>query len=279
MSNHIVDIFDYMDYRQFLKAIYDYNKSHNKIFSYRYIGQKVGMEASFIVRVFQGIAHISDDSVERWSSFLKLEGKTALYFNALVHFCKTRSTIEREACFKKLISLRDFQADQITSDQFSFFEKWYHIPIRSLLGMSWIDKSPKVISKLLVPNISVEEVERSIELLIRLGLVLKDQDDNYTLKSDFITPDLRNAPALAVRSFQHQTIALADQALEQIPKQLRDISTVSITLDPNDLVAIQDQIVQFRQSIMEFSRECEKPTTMFQLNIQLFPLTNWYTSI
>ena len=50
----MISIYDYLDYRKFLSDWFDESKKRNSFVSYRYVSGKVHLDASFLVKVFQG---------------------------------------------------------------------------------------------------------------------------------------------------------------------------------------------------------------------------------
>jgi uncharacterized protein (TIGR02147 family) len=272
------DVLDYHDYREYLKEFYNFRKLKDWYFSYRFMGNKVGMEASSIVRVFQGSLHLADDGITRWSDFLKLDLRRACYFETLVRFCKTNSDIERRACWDKLLRLKEMDIAQVEKDQEEYYLKWYHTPIRSLLGMPNEDHSPEAIASRLVPPISVQDAQQAIDLLLRLGMVRKSESGAFELSAPYIAPDISQL-RMAIRTFQKDTMTLASDALQNLSPELRDISAVSVTLNPEDMPLLQEHIRHFRKSIMDFSTESKNPRSIYQLNIQFFPLTTLMSGV
>ena len=76
----------------------------------------------------------------------------------------------------------------------------------------------------------------------------------------------------AVKDFQKETINLSAQSLELHPKELRDISTVTVALSQKDLPEIRERIGKLRKSILTLDNENE-PDIVFQINVQVIPLT------
>jgi uncharacterized protein (TIGR02147 family) len=85
------DIFDYMEYRNYLKDHYDCNKRSHTFFSFRYIALKTGLDASFYVKVLNKQKHIADTAVPALVDFLKFNKREGEYFAALVHFNKAKN--------------------------------------------------------------------------------------------------------------------------------------------------------------------------------------------
>ena len=46
-----INIFNYLDYRRFLKDLYQWHKKHTPEFSYRYFANKAGIATGFLKNV------------------------------------------------------------------------------------------------------------------------------------------------------------------------------------------------------------------------------------
>jgi uncharacterized protein (TIGR02147 family) len=74
--------------------------------------------------------------------------------------------------------------------------------------------------------------------------------------------------------FQKQVIRLGLDALERFAPAERDISTVTIAVAPGDLEEIKRVTSEYRRTIMQIASESEAGSRVYQLNIQLFPLSS-----
>jgi len=85
------DVTLYDDYRKFLQDYYDLNKAADPSFSYRYLSMRAGVSSSgFFKRVMQGIRNLSEGSVEKTCTALRLNEQERGYFRKLVGFDKER---------------------------------------------------------------------------------------------------------------------------------------------------------------------------------------------
>jgi uncharacterized protein (TIGR02147 family) len=78
---------------------------------------------------------------------------------------------------------------------------------------------------------------------------------------------------IAVKNFQKDMIRLAMEALDRVPREDRDISTLSISTSRDCLEAIRERLAEMRREIMDLVRREEKTEEVYQLNFQIFPLT------
>ena len=63
------------------------------------------------------------------------------------------------------------------------------------------------------------------------------------------------------------------EALERFPASQRDISTVSIAVAQDDLEEIKQVTSEYRRTVLQIASASEKPDRVYQLNVQLFPMS------
>jgi uncharacterized protein (TIGR02147 family) len=87
-----------------------------------------------------------------------------------------------------------------------------------------------------------------------------------------LTSGLDIPPAI-IHAFQVATIQLARSAPYRFPKEDRDISTVTISCNADDLERIRERVRQMRSEIAEIACSSENANRIFQINTQIFPLS------
>jgi uncharacterized protein (TIGR02147 family) len=267
-----INIFDYLDYRQFLRDFYEFKKKENPYFSYRFMSGRVGLDAGYLVKVLQGKYHIAEKSIEKFVALCKLNEKEAEYFTNLVYFSKAKSEKSIKLHFEKLLSLKKIKANRIEEFQYEFYQKWYYSAIRSLLGFYDFSDDFKQLSDKLSPRITVKQARDAMRLLEKLNFVKKEADGRYALTDELITTG-EEWRSIAIKQFQRETINLASESLDRHNKDHRDISTVTMAVSQSDIAEIKEIIKEFRSSILKLVNESTTPDTVYQLNVQLFPMT------
>jgi uncharacterized protein (TIGR02147 family) len=264
-------IFSYLDYRAFLRDWFEEAKRANSFVSYRYVGQKVGLDASFLVKVFSGQLHLSQKSLPRVIAFLKLPEREAEYFSVLVAFNKTRKSVEANMLFQKLIGLQGPQAHLLQAHEFTFFKQWYNIVIYELLRYYDFRDDYRALSRMLDPPITAEQAREAVELLLRLGLVERKDNGSYEVKDKTLSTGEKWMSEV-IRGFQKQAIELAGRALDSIEPSRRDISTVTLSLSSPTYEAVCERIRQMRRELLEMARNDSELDGVYQVNFQIYPV-------
>ncbi len=267
----MVEVNDYTDYREYLHDFYEETKATNPNYSYRFIAAKVGFKCSFLSRLFKKQTHLALDKVHLFADVMKLSDKDELYFDQLVRLGRAKSDQEKEIIQAQLDKLKGISFTRIQQDEKSFFSKCYHMTMRSLLGIhSFTNKDFRKIASMMIPVLTIEEAKSSVELLQRLGMVIVDENSVYVVTDRYISTNEKWS-VKAIHKYQKHNIELSKDALESLPKEERDISTVTFTINRSRMSELREKLQVFREDMFRFSEECSDDDAVMHLNLQLFP--------
>ena len=268
--------FEYLDYRILLKELLAKKKKKEPWFSYRMFSQHIGISSSgFLSLVLSGKRNISQDLAIKICSKLKLSKNECTYFLALVRYTQASSVEEKEYAFEELLSFKKEKVISLCGDQREFYNHWYYSAIRELVAVTEVaDNNPKAVAERLTPKIKVPEVKESIQLLLRLKLIKKNEKGIYKRSNSLITSSNTTIAPSYFHRFQSEMINLASNALHFIPKDERDISTVTLSTNQNGMDLIKKRIEQCRREIMVIAKQSKHADRILQLNVQFFPLCN-----
>jgi len=264
-------IFEYFDYQKFLRDFYEEKKRDNPYISFRYLGIHMKLDPGFLLKVIQGKHHLAKRSIAPICEFFKFSERESRYFEVLVSYNKAKTTSDIKLYFERLMALREPGARPVEEWQYAFYQKWYHSAIHALLSIYEFKGDYKKLAMLMTPSITAKQAQESIRILMKIGLLKCGEDGIYRPTDAFVTSGERWQSA-AIHTFQKETISLSAQSLDVHPKELRDVSTVTVALSTKDLPEIRERIRQFRQSILSLENE-NAPDTVFQVNIQVIPLS------
>lgn len=266
------EIYRYYDYHAFLKDHYAWRKGVNPNFSFRYIGGKVGLDAGLVLRIFQGKRPLSVRNIPAFAEVLNLSRRRADYFELLVLYCRSKTEKEAQQYFEKLIGFTGLGGKQVDREQYEFYREWYYTAIREALHFLPFKGDFDALGAILTPAIPGKDARKAIALLESLGMIAAKKDGGYRLTEKYITTG-EEWRSFAVREFQRQSLDLARHALEYTPKEERDISTVTLTLDGRSIEKIRERVRRFHQDMLEISEQAGVGDRVYQVNLQVFPMT------
>jgi uncharacterized protein (TIGR02147 family) len=267
-------ILEYTDYRIFLSDFIQQRHEQGLPASNRWFAQKLNINSNaWLTYVLQGKRNLNKQTTQQLSILLKLNANEGRYFEALVQFNQARTIDERNLYYREMeLARKSGSTKVISSDQYEFYSVWYHSAIRSIIDMYPDFKDFETLGALISPPISASEAKKSVTLLERLGLIYKYNDGKYHVQDKTITTGSYEK-ALAIANFQRETMKLAQESLDRVPKAERDISTMTLGISSDALEKIQVLLQETRRKIAEIASGDHGSDRVFQLNLQLFPLS------
>jgi len=263
----------YDDFRALLKDRYQDLKNRDPKFSHRYFCHKAGYgSSSAFSDVLSGRRKLGKAAALRLAKALHLSRDEEEYFLDLVDFNQAGTLEEKNLYYAKLLALKGAHLDVLSPEKYEYFSKWYHAAIRELLYFHPCKGDFRELGRRLSPPVPAAQVKKAVLLMERLGLLAKDGQGRYRQTSKLVsTHDA--AGSLLVENFQAATMQLAREALDRHAPAVRDISTVTATLSEGSLERVKAAIKALRQTVLSLAEQDESVDRVYQLNIQLFPLS------
>lgn len=265
----MISLLGYLDYRAWLRDLYEERRRTDSYFSYRFMAGKVGASHSFLVRVLQGQKHLSDEMVDRFVGFLRLVDRDDEYFRVLVRFGRTTSEMERRACLERLLALQGMRMTPLDLDAVDYFQGWLPAALRSLLAIVGT-ASDERLAECLDPPVGVEQVRQTRERLVSMGL-LREEGRRWVPTDAFVQPGPEIA-SLVVRGHQREILRLAWEALDRHAPQARYIASATFSLDPEDFAEAQARMKSLRDSLLQLSADARQPGMVVNLGLALYPV-------
>jgi uncharacterized protein (TIGR02147 family) len=268
------NLLQYSDYRLFLREVYETRKAANANFSYRYLSQKAGINSSaFYKHVMDGERNLTKSTILKTCAALNLKDRDAEYFENLVFFNQAKTIKEKNLYFDHLTRLRgNYETRRVREDQFAFYGAWHHSAVRELLGCLRFRGDYAQLAKRLTPAISEEQAKESVALLARLGLAKKDAQGRWRQADPVLTTG-GQVDAQSVIGFQRKMLELASEALDKSRPPERLMSSTTFGISEETFALFRKKIRELKSELLELARLDGKPTRVYQLNLNLFPLS------
>ena len=264
-------IFEYTDYREWIRDAFDDFKQRKTVISWRYMAMKLGADPGNLLRVSQGKIHLTLSLVKPMAEFFELDEKETAYWTELVCFGRAKTDAEALNHYEKMQILKGIPLKLLAKKELEFYRHWYYNAIRSIIGICKFKDDFEGLAESCTPTITVDEAKSAVKLLYDLNMISKDRDGFWKVNDTFVSTG-GNWRSEAVRTFQKETIRLAGESLERHNPPLRDISTVTMTFNMDDIALIREKIKEFRSELLRMSQDGNGDDTVFQLNVQLFPI-------
>jgi uncharacterized protein (TIGR02147 family) len=149
----------------------------------------------------------------------------------------------------------------------SAISEWYHYAILELTYCRGFRGTPEWVARKL--GISEAAAAEALELLQRLGILRKVRGSLIKV-NDFVTSP-SNVPSRAIKRFHSQMIEKAKGAIRFHAVDTRDMSSLTMAIDPSQISEAKIEIQKFRRRMARLLSQ-GRPSHVYQLNVQFFSL-------
>src|SRR3990167_5240725 len=169
-----VNLFGYRDYRSFLHDWYSASKKSSG-FSLRVFSKRAGFGSpSFFKLVSEGKRNLTEKSLPKFMTGLNLNKQEQDFFRNLVFFNQAAAYHEKDFYYQNLLRSKKFsQLKPIEKSHYEYYSTWYHPVIRELVISKDYDGTAEWIASRVSPPITVQQAEKSVELLEKLGFIVR----------------------------------------------------------------------------------------------------------
>lgn len=270
----LVSVFQFLDAREFLRQAYDAQKRVNKGFSHRYIAKAMGAgSSSFFKDVLKGRASLNPARAARFARLFCMPDRDADYFEKLVLYTQAGTPAEKERLLKQLRRGKGSgEQSVLEASQYEYLQKWYYAAVRELLAVTDFRGDLESLAQQLDPPITTAEARDALELLLRLKLIRKTPHGRYEKVDKVVVTGPESDPAKA-RGGILANLDLARRALQEHPVETRPFSYLTLSVSQDSLQFIRDKLREVRRDILEHVSRDESVDRLYQLNMQLFPIS------
>ena len=273
MNENMKSVFEYIDYRRYLKDFYDFQKKTKKYFSYRFFAQKAGIHAPILLKmVIDNKRNLSRKTLEKFIAGLNLKEKEAVYFRCLVLFNQAKSAMEKQEHYRVLRSMAQQVPQYIMeTDHFEYFDKWYFSVVREgVCQYDYRDDWEKIASRV-QPAITPAQAKEAVAWLLRQGFIKKIKNGRYEQVHTAVATR-SEVQSLVVRNFNRKMIQLAERSLDAFPTSERYATgiTVGLTAEAYDILVAE--IEALRDRVVNIVDALDTGDRVYQVNFQMYPL-------
>ncbi len=255
--------------RQWVMREIDKRIERNPSYSLRSFSRNVGLSPSYLSRVIADKRRLSFRSALIIAESLDLAQKDKLELLELVKQEQVQSGKSNQDTGFLGPEITEQQSYQLSIDSFSVISNWYHFGITQLMNLDDYKSDFNWMASML--GISAFEVSQAIERLKRLGLVAVDESGHYyRTKSSIKSSD--DVLSQGLQQFHKEILSKAISSLEDVPVRKRDISSMTIAINEEQLPKAKEEIREFQNKMVKILQKGKK-TQVFNLGVTLIPLS------
>jgi uncharacterized protein (TIGR02147 family) len=270
-----IDILTFLSGVDFLRKLFDESKKSTPKMTYREFSELLGFgSTNYLHLLCTGKRSLGPKAAERISQALSFGEKHTRFFVLLAKYESSRNPAEREVYFEEIVELKGKQlSTPLSKVQLEYFSEWYHAVLREMVLLPDFSPDPQWISQRIVPRITADNAKRSWEVLTSLGYVEYSSDLNRWVQSEVRINIPAGAKNLSIIRFHQKMAELGKESITRIPAVSRDISALTIPMDPVLFDHLKNAISTLKQEALEKAESIPNPAEIYQFNIQLFAVS------
>lgn len=268
-------VFDYSDYKKYLRDFYLYRKNKSSGYSYRKFSIDGGFKSPNILKlVIDKERNIGNNSIPNFIKALGLSGKQADYFATLVRLRNAKSDFLKDDLVKFLKTLLP-QTKRKTLDKpgRTYLNHWLYPVIRELACLKDFSLDPHWIHNLLYEDATIDQIRECLHFLIDRGFIKKNANGRY-YASDAIIESTDEIDCLEIRNFHRMILDQAKHSVDSVPLNEREFGAFTISTSRDKIPVLKEKLKNFRHEIYQLLRDDQDKKEMdsvVQVNFQMYP--------
>lgn len=289
----------YTDFRQYLKDVYAYRRQSEStgVRSYSYSAFSAAADIkspNYLKLIIEGRRNLSEDMIARFARALRLQKNETEEFRALVHYGQATEPIQRNQYLKELGDIRArraFATGEISPQAWEKVPSWMGWVLYAMTDQQGVNFEADELYRLIRAKTSPEDVRGEMKRLMTNGdlrhaaPVADDGEENAAPTSDRgaivkgrdLIDSPQELPVEMIRKLQAELIYLGIESLFRDSPKEREFGAMTIAMTQSEFEQVRFELRQMRKRIqkdLKMKREAGKGERVYQMNIQLFPVTD-----
>lgn len=267
-----MNIYEYDDFRLYLKERYEAKCSEEPGYSYRKFAAHAGFSnPGFLNDVIKGRRKLSRDATEKMISVFNLSEIEADFFRLLVAYRQSKKAEEQQHLYKKIVFRRNRSSfTRVDPKRSKYYQDFRYPLIRTALMSMTFSGDYEALGRFTVPQIPSTQVKKFIRDLCDWGIVRQRNDGVYVVVDKTVEPPLKMRDL--VKQIHREWIVQTLEPLMKLTPEKRHISSMLLSVSEPVKRKITEKIEAFREEIWRMVNEDENEAdSVMLLNIQYVP--------
>jgi uncharacterized protein (TIGR02147 family) len=276
---------EHSDFRDYLKEVYDYRRLTEgtglRPYSYSTFSAAADIKSpNYLKLIIEGRRNLSEDMIGKFAKALRLNKQECDEFRALVRYSQAVEPLERNHYLKELADLRAnraFAAGEIDQLSWEKVPGWIGWVLYAMSEQSGVDFSPQALSRVFRAKASPDDIRESLRKLLESGDLARREDTGEIYKARDLIEAPQNLPVPLIRKLQAELIYLGIESLFRDSPKEREFGAMTVAMTEEEFNQVRFELRQLRKRLQRdllVKRKTGKGERVYQLNVQLFPVTN-----
>jgi uncharacterized protein (TIGR02147 family) len=276
---------EYTDFRQYLKDTYDYRRATEgtglRPYSYSTFSAAADIKSpNYLKLIIEGRRNLSDDMIARFAKALRLNKQETEEFRALAHYGQAMEPLERNHYLKELADLRArraFDSGEINEANWNKVPGWIGWVLYAMTEQADVKFDTQTLQRLFRAKSAPDDIRESLQKLIDSGDLARNLETGEVYKARDLVESPQDLPVALIRKLQADLIYLAIESLFRDSPKDREFGAMTLAMTEEEFQHVRFELRQMRKRMQKdilVKRKATKGDRVYQMNIQLFPVTD-----
>jgi uncharacterized protein (TIGR02147 family) len=276
---------EYTDFRQYLKDMYEFKRVTEgtglRAYSYTNFSAAADIKSpNYLKLIIEGRRNLSEDMILKFAKALRLNREETIEFKALVLYGQATEAVDRNQYLKDLSELRarkELQSGLIDQKAWDKVPDWVGWVLYAMADQKDVRFEPEDLQRLFRIKANTEEIKDNLRKLTESGDFVKDAVTGDVSKPREMIEAPQGLPVALIRKLQAELIYLGIESLFRDSPKDREFGGMTMAMTQAEFEQVRFEVRQLRKRLQKdlaVKRKTSKGDRVYQLNIQLFPVTD-----
>jgi uncharacterized protein (TIGR02147 family) len=276
---------EYTEFRTYLRDVYEYRRANEstglRSYSYSTFSAAADIKSpNYLKLIIEGRRNLSEDMITRFAKALRLNKSEGEEFRALVRYGQANEPIERNQFLKELSDLRArraVEAGQINQRSWDKVPGWIGWVLYAMADQANVNFDPEVLQRLFRAKAAPDDLRDSLRKLVESGELAQNPETGEVSKGRDLIESPQDLPVALIRKLQAELIYLGIESLFRDSPKEREFGAMTVAMTEEEFQQVRFELRQLRKRLQRdllVKRKSTKGERVYQLNVQLFPVTD-----
>jgi uncharacterized protein (TIGR02147 family) len=302
-------IYDFLNYRDYLKKIHEHHKKSNKLnidLSYDNMAKASQYSKSAFSLIINGKRSFDPKRAKDLANLIGLKGHEITYFELMIEYGyfnenkksnDSSNQAKKDEIFKKMSSIKGFIDGARKVTNMEYYTNWHYTVIRELaLNKNFDGSSDWFLRQLRFnvvdinkdkekdKNLQEKKIKEAINFLKEKNILTVNENEKITSTTDTLKPDWGQAGdndmqrqfVDVYRNWFSQMLDCAKTSIYKVPSSERHLESFTVNYTESQKEKVIKAIQEFTNKIHQISQEennNEIDQEVYHIGVQFFPFT------
>lgn len=267
------DVFNYHDYRRFLKDWFAFAKETFGI-SLRQTATDSGLSVSYLSMVLAGNRNLSGRALEKFLPILELSFPRITYFKLLQTIGDSESHAERIEALDKLQKQSGYKKmNPKELEVYRYLSHWYYVAIREMVELPQFRLDANWIQDRLNYPVPLSEINEALKFLKEFNFI-EELPGNKARLAEKRVDCFEGIYKIALSNFYKEMFQLASQSIEKTPRAKRNLSFETMAISSENFDELKQILDDARKKVEALGARVKSPDSIYHVSFAAFPIAS-----